>query len=287
MSSTPGSLRGKTFVVTGANQGLGFESSRTFVRGGGDLVMVCRSREKGEAARSALEAEATGGTVRLFLADVALKSECRRVCSEIVASTPRVDVLLNNAGVLATSHRKTSEGHEQTFATNHLGYYGMAIGLLPRLRDTPGARVVNVASIAHTGAKVDWQDLELETGFSPWRAYANSKLFNILFTHELAKRVGGMDITANCLHPGVVATGFARTDGGLTALLVRLAAPFLTAPEDGAKTSIFLCTSPEVASVTGEYFAACKPSRSRRMARSDELAARLWAASERATGLTI
>lgn len=287
MKLEPGSLRAKTFVVTGSNQGIGFQASQAFLAAGADVVMVCRSRDKGEAAKRELERSAQGGSVRLFLADVSLKADCKRVCDEIRAEVPRIDVLLNNAGVLATSYRKTSEGHEHTYATNHLGYYGMALGLLPRLREGGGGRIVNVSSMAHMNARIDWSDLELERGFTPWRAYANSKMFNILFTHELAKRTAGMGVTVNCLHPGVVATGFGQTDGGFTALLVKLAAPFLTKPEDGAKTSIFLCTSPDVASATGKYFAGCKEKTPRRAARNDDSAAKLWAASERATALTV
>ena len=273
MTLAPESLRGKTFVVTGANQGIGFQAAHAFAQAGADLVLVCRSREKAEPAQAALAK--FGTSVRLVLADVSLKAEVRRACAEILASTPRIDVLLNNAGVLATSRRDTSEGHEQTFATNHLGYYGMALGLLPCLREQRGARIVNVASMAHVGALVDWDDLELRKGFSPWRAYSNSKLFNILFTRELAKRTEGMGVTVNSLHPGVVATGFAKTDGGVTALLARLAAPFLTKAEDGAKTSIHLCTAPTVAAVSGRYFANCRETTPRRLARDDQAAARL------------
>ncbi len=287
MSLPAESLRGKTFVVTGANQGIGFQAAAAFAQAGADLVIVCRSREKAEPAREALQATQGVGSVRLVLADVSLKADCARACAEILATTPRIDVLLNNAGVLATSYRKTSEGHEHTYATNHLGYFGMGLGLLPRIRENGGGRIVNVSSMAHIQARVDWDDLELEKGFTPWRAYGNSKLFNILFTRELAKRTEGMGVTVNCLHPGVVATGFAKTDGGFTAFFAKLAAPFMTKPEDGAKTSIFLSTSPSVASVTGKYFANSKEKTPRRLARSDDAAAKLWKASEAATGLTV
>jgi NAD(P)-dependent dehydrogenase (short-subunit alcohol dehydrogenase family) len=286
MSLAPDSLRGKTFVVTGANQGIGFQAASAFASAGADLVLVCRSREKAEPAQQALQATRGVGSVRLVLADVSLKADCARASAEILASTPRIDVLLNNAGVLATSYRKTSEGHEHTYATNHLGYFGMALGLLPRIREAGGGRIVNVASMAHLQARVDWDDLELARGFTPWRAYGNSKLFNILFTRELARRTAGMGVTVNCLHPGVVATGFAKTDGGITAFLAKLAAPFLTKAEDGAKTSIFLCTAPSVAQVTGKYFSNCKETTPRRIGRSDEAAMKLWQASEAATGLT-
>jgi len=285
MTLAPESLRGKTFVVTGANQGIGFQAAQAFARAGADLVLVCRSREKAEPAQATLAR--SGTSVRLVLADVSLKADVRRACAEILATTPRIDVLLNNAGVLATSRRETPEGHEHTYATNHLGYYGMALGLLPRIREHGGGRIVNVASMAHVGALVDWDDLELRRGFSPWRAYSNSKLFNILFTRELAKRTEGMGVTVNCLHPGVVATGFAKTDGGVTALLARLAAPFLTKAEDGAKTSVHLCTAPTLGAVSGKYFADCRETTPRRIGRSDQAAAKLWAASERATDLTV
>ncbi len=286
MILAPESLRGKTFVVTGANQGIGFQAAQAFVGAGADVVMVCRTRDKGEAAQLLLQAMPGAGGVRLVLADVSLKADCRRATQEILETTPRIDVLLNNAGVLATSYRKTSEGHEHTYATNHLGYFAMALGLLPRLREHGGGRIVNVSSMAHRQAKIDWDDLELHTNFSAWRAYGNSKLFNILFTRELSRRTISMGVTVNCLHPGVVATGFGKTDGGVAAFFSRLAAPFLTKAEDGAKTSIFLSASPAVASVTGKYFSASAEGRTSRLAQDDGAAAKLWQASEAATGLT-
>jgi NAD(P)-dependent dehydrogenase (short-subunit alcohol dehydrogenase family) len=192
-------------------------------------------------------------------------------------------VLLNNAGALVTSRRTTVDGIEETFAINHLGYFLLTDLLLDTLKSSGPARIVNVASEAHRGARMHWDDLQFERAYSSFKAYGQSKLCNILFTRELARRLEGTNVTANCLHPGVVASGFGQTYGGVFGALMGVAHLFMISTEKGAKTQIHLASSPEVEGVSGKYFDKCKQRTPNEEARSDEAAARLWSISEKMT----
>jgi NAD(P)-dependent dehydrogenase (short-subunit alcohol dehydrogenase family) len=195
-------------------------------------------------------------------------------------------VLLNNAGVLVTERRETVDGVEETFGVNHLGYFLLTNLLLDLLKKSAPSRIVNVASEAHRSATVSWDDPQLKSGWASIRAYNQSKLCNILFTRELARRLEGTGVTANSLHPGVVATGFGHTDGaGLVSGILWLAKPFLLTPEKGARTQVWLASSPEVESVSGKYFDKCKERWPSKAAQETGAPERLWALSERLTGL--
>lgn len=273
-------MNGKTVLITGANQGIGKASAIALASMGAKVTIVARSAEKGRAAVDEIRARSGRDDVELLLGDLSVIAETRRVAREFAAKHERLDVLLNNAGVLATSRRVTVDGLEHTFATNHMGYFVLTCELLELLKKSAPARVVSVSSRAHHRGAMHWDDLQLERGWSSWGAYGQSKLANILFTRELARRLEGTGVTANCLHPGVIASGFGSTDGGFMRLLMKLASPFLSSTEQGAKTQIWLCSSPEVEGVSGKYFAGCEEARTSREAREESGPARLWAVSE-------
>jgi NAD(P)-dependent dehydrogenase (short-subunit alcohol dehydrogenase family) len=204
----------------------------------------------------------------------------------VKAKHDRLDVLLNNAGVLVTTRRTTVDGIEETFAVNHLGYFLLTNLLLDLLIKSAPARIVNVSSEAHRGAHMRWDDLQFErTPYRQFSAYGQSKLCNILFTRELARRLEGKGVTANALHPGVVASGFGQTDGGLMRFVIRLAHPFMIGPEKGARTQVWLASSPDVDGISGKYFDKCAEREPNRAAKDDAGARKLWAISEEMTHL--
>jgi NAD(P)-dependent dehydrogenase (short-subunit alcohol dehydrogenase family) len=273
-------VQGKTVLVTGANQGIGKESAVALAAMGASVTIVARDEAKG---RAAIRSRAKSHAVELLVGDLSVIAETRRIAREFAAKHERLDVLLNNAGVLATSRRTTVDGLEHTFATNHMGYFVLTCELLELLKKSAPARVVSVASRAHRRGTLHWDDLQLERGWSAWAAYGQSTLCNVLFTRELARRLEGTGVTANCLHPGVIASGFGKTDGGLFGLIWKLMSPFLSSPADGAKTQIWLCSSPAVEGISGRYFADCKEVPASRLspeASDDAAAKRLWALSE-------
>ena len=282
---TRADLTGKTALVTGANQGIGKVSALELARMGAAVTMVCRSEDKGRAAREEIVAQVKGAVVELIVGDVSSLASQREIAQRFLAGHDRLDILLNNAGVLATSRRESADGFEHTFATNHLGYFYLTHLLRPTLEKTPGARVVSVSSEAHRRGKIDFDDLQGRKRWSAIGAYAASKLANVLFTRELARQLAGTGVTANCLHPGVIGSGFASTDGGFAALLARLARPFLATTEDGAKTQIYLCSSPDVAKVSGKYFDKCRERQPSRAAQDDAVARDLWTVSAELCGL--
>lgn len=279
-------MKGKRVLITGANQGIGKASAIALGKMGASLVLVCRDGEKGRAAVADIQRETGRGDVELILADMGVQADVRRAAAELKAKHDKLDVLLNNAGVLVTSRRTTKDGIEETFAINHLGYFLLTNLLLDVLKKSAPARIVSVSSDAHKGSRMQWDDLQYaKTKFRPFSVYSQSKLANILFTTELARRLEGTGVTANCLHPGVIASGFGHTYGGFTSVLVKIASPFLTTPEKGAATSVYLASSPEVEGVTGKYFKNCKETRADRGAYELGAPERLWAVSEEMTGL--
>ena len=279
-------MHGKTVLITGANQGIGKASAISLGKMGASLVLVCRDGEKGRAAVADIKRETGRGDVELILADMGSQADVRRAAAEFLAKHDRLDVLLNNAGVLVTSRRTTKDGIEETFAINHLGYFLLTNLLLDVLKKSAPSRIVSVSSDAHKGSRMQWDDLQFERAkFRAFSVYSQSKLANILFTTELAKRLEGTGVTANCLHPGVIASGFGRTYGGFTSVLVKVASPFLITPEKGARTSVYLASSPEVAGVSGKYFKNCKETRADRGAYEDGAPKRLWEVSASLTGL--
>ncbi|HZR82372.1 MAG TPA: SDR family oxidoreductase [Candidatus Binatia bacterium] len=283
----PGStvdMRGKVCMVTGANSGLGLATVRELAHAGADVVLVCRDRAKADAAIESVRREIPDARLELLLADFASLADVRRLADDFRRSGRPLDVLVNNAGLMLTERRTTADGFEYTFAVNHLAPFLLTSLLREPLAAAEGGRVVNVASRAHTRASLDLDDLNAERGFDGWRAYCRSKLCNVLFNRELARRLGGTRVTANALHPGVIATGFGREATGFWKWLLRAGRFVMSPPEKGAATQVYLATSPAVAGVTGEYFVDCRPVATSRAGADPELARRLWESSERMVG---
>jgi NAD(P)-dependent dehydrogenase (short-subunit alcohol dehydrogenase family) len=277
-------MQGRVCLVTGATQGIGRETALGLARLGAEVHLVARDRARGEAVVAEV-GRAAAGKASLLVADLASQASIRALAEEVKARLPRLHVLVNNAGAIFTARALSADGIEMTFALNHLGYFLLTGLLADRLRASAPARVVSVSSSAHQSARIDFGDLQGERGYSGWKAYAQSKLANVLFTRELARRLAGSGVTANCLHPGVVATGFGKNNAGPFSWGVRIAAPFFLGPARGARTSIWLASSPEVERVTGEYFSRCKVARVSDAARDEAAARRLWEESARLTGL--
>ena len=273
-------MRGQVVVMTGGSSGIGQVAAEALAGQGARLVLIGRDRARAEQALERVRTAGPGANHTLHLADLASIAQTRRVGAQIAAAEPRVDVLINNAGALF-SHRRTSpDGLELTFALNHMAYFVLTEALRARLEATPGARVVNTSSVAHKSGRLDFDDLQSTHGYAGFRAYGTSKLCNILFTRELARRLAGSGVTANCLHPGFVATRFGDQSGGLTQRLIPLAKLFAISPQQGADTIVQLASSPEAAAMSGLYFYKREPVTPSAAAQDDGAARRLWAASE-------
>ena len=276
-------LSGRVCLVTGATQGIGKVTALELARRGADVLIVARDPARGAAA---VEAIREAGKCELLLADLSKMSDVRALADEVTRRRDRLHVLVNNAGAMHTHRKVTAEGLETTFATNHLAYFLLTQRLLPLLErgGTPErkARIVNVASAAHLRGQLDFDDLQRERGSygGPMAQYSASKLMNIMFTYELARRLAGKHVTANCLHPGVVATGFGRNDEGWLKSLIRIGSVFFISPEKGAETSIYLATSEDVEGVSGKYFDKCRPRHSSRASYDEAAQRRLWDYSE-------
>ncbi len=276
-------MKGKIVVVTGANQGIGKVTAAELARQGARVLLVCRNAAKGKEAMN--EILASGGEAELVIADLSSQAQVRAAAAEIKSRHERLDVLVNNAGVLVPERRSTVDGVEETLALNHLAYFLLTHELMDLLRAAGKARIVNVSSAIHRRARPNFDDIQFSRGSAMFKVYGHSKLLNILFTYELARRLEGTGITANCLHPGAIGSGFGQTYGGLIAWFVRLGRPFLLTPEQGARTSIYLASSPEVEGVTGKYYDKCKAVRSNDISYDRDAQKRLWEISEKLVGI--
>jgi NAD(P)-dependent dehydrogenase (short-subunit alcohol dehydrogenase family) len=273
-------MQGKIVAATGATSGIGEKAVEALARRGARIVFVARDRARADALLSRLGALTPGLGHTAHIADLSLMREAKRVGAEIAAAEPRLDVLVNNAGAMFSNRGVTAEGLERTFALNHMSYFALTAALIDRLKAAPAGRVVSTASRAHRGASLDFDDLQSEKGYFSLRAYQRSKLANVLFTRELARRLAGSTVTANCLHPGFVASRFADEAGGMTAAFAGVAKRFAISPEQGADTLVYLASSVEVAKVSGQYFAKRKAEAPSAAARDDASARRLWEISE-------
>ncbi len=273
-------MKGKTIVATGATSGIGQAAVLELAGMGARIVIVARDEARAQATMRRLEAKAPGLDHRTQLADLSNMAETRTVGAAIAASEPRIDVLINNAGALFSERRVTPEGLELTFALNHMAYFVLTEALRDNLAASAPARIVSTSSNAHDGASLDFDDLQSAKGYGGFKVYGRSKLANILFTRELARRLAGTGVTANCLHPGVVATRFGSSSGGFMGTLIPFLRPFFISPEMGADTIVYLASSPEVAKTSGEYFVKRKIVQPSAAARDDAAAKRLWKASE-------
>jgi NAD(P)-dependent dehydrogenase (short-subunit alcohol dehydrogenase family) len=279
-------MRGKTCVITGATSGIGLETAARLGALGARLVLVGRNRDKGNAAINRLRTHVPGVAVEIHYADLSRPDEIRRLGGALLDTAPRIDVLVNNAGALFANRSTTPDGLELTFALNHMGYFRLTAVLRDRLIASAPARVVNVASEAHRGSHLDFEDLQGSRHYNGWRAYQRSKLANILFTRELARRLEGTRVTANCLHPGFVATGFGDNNRGIWRLGISISKLVAAIPvKRGAETPVHLASSADLEGVSGKYFIKCRERPPDRPAENDGTAARLWKESERLMGL--
>jgi len=276
-------MRGKRVLVTGATTGIGRVTAVELGRAGAEVILVARDRDKAAATLAELDAAGAPPAQALY-ADLSLTSSVRALAAEVREKFDRIDVLVNNAGAIFTSRALTAEGFERTFALNHLSYFLLTNLILDRIPS--GGRIVNVSSEAHKPAKVDFDDLQLERRYTAFGAYCLSKLMNLLFTFELARRVQARGITANAAHPGPVASNFGRSNRGFFGALFALAGPFMLTPEKGARTQIWLASSPDVEGVTGKYFAKCREKKPSARALDEATQRRLWDVTAQLVGLS-
>src|SRR5438445_7569967 len=277
-------MTGKTCLITGGNSGIGKATALGLAIMGANVVVVSRSKEKGEAALTEIIAKSGNRNVELMLADMSSQESIRRLASDFKAGHEKLHLLVNNAGVYLTRRTATVEGLESTFAINHLGPFLLTNLLLDLLKASAPSRIVNVTSDAHNGANVNFEDLQGEKKFSGWQAYGQSKLAMILFTHELATRLDGPGVTVNSAHPRAVRTKFANNNR-LVTFGFRLMRPFFISPKTAAKRILYVATSPDLEGVTGEYFTKMHAAKSSQESYEDDSAKRLWQMSEQLTKL--
>ncbi|MBK8257185.1 MAG: SDR family oxidoreductase [Polyangiaceae bacterium] len=291
-----GSMKGKVCIVTGANTGIGAETALGLAKLGGTVVMVCRDRDKGEEARANIVKRSGNAAVSLMIADLSSQNQIRRLAADflggrsgapsLVDGRPRLDVLLHNAAAILPHRRVSVDGLEMQFAVNHLAPFLLTHLLLDVLKSSAPSRVVVVASQVESRGTLRWDDLQMEKGYTPLEAYFQSKLANVLFTYELARRLEGTGVTANCLHPGVISTNLLSDYMGRPRSMGFLNSLTNPGPEKGAKPSIRLASDPALATTTGKYFKEMVETKSSRASYDMEAARRLWDLSAQLTSST-
>ncbi len=282
------SMQGKICMVTGANSGIGKATALGLAQMGATVIIVCRDRARGEEAQNEIKTKSGNNAVDLLLADLSSQQSIRQLVENFQQNYTQLHVLINNAGVFMMSRKATVDGLEMTFAVNYLAPFLLTNLLLDKLQNSAPARIVNVSSESHQSGYIKIDDLQAEKGYRSWNAYGQSKLALVMFTYELARRLQGTDMTVNCLHPGFVSTNIGQSD---TAPIVRTLVKFIfsrgISPEEGAKTSIYLASSPEVEGVTGKYFAKCIPIRSAPISYDKSLQQQLWEQSAKLVNLPV
>lgn len=278
-------LAGRVCVVTGASSGIGRATTHALARLGATLALVCRDRARGDDLVAEVGAASGHDRVALFVADLSSQAAVRELAGALMAAYPALHVLVNNAGVVNLRYTETTDGIETAFAVNHLAPFLLTHLLLGRLRAGSPSRIVNVASDVHRWGRIEFDDLGRRRRYRGMAVYAQSKLANVLFTYELARQLEGTAVTANCLHPGAVATALGHNNGPLAKLIAGALKPFFRTPERGAATSIHLAASPAVEGISGRYFVNCREARSSRASYDTAVARRLWEVSAAMTGL--
>src|SRR5215212_5559360 len=276
----------KVCLITGATSGIGKATVMGLANMGASVVMVGRDRGRGEAALAEIKEKNANASVDLMLADLSSQEDIRRLADEFKEAYPQLDVLINNAGVIRSKRITTADGLETTFAVNHLAPYLLTNLLLDVLKASAPSRIVNVASGEQRNGTIDFDDLQGEKGYKGAKAYSQSKLANVLFTYELARRLEGTGVSANCLHPGAgVRTNLGSGVSGVFGFTVRALTPLMKSPEKGAETSIYLASSPEVEGLSGGYFVKKAEARSSDISHDERIARRLWEGSAQLTKL--
>lgn len=279
-------MDGKVVLVTGANSGIGRATALGLARLGATVVMLCRNARRGERALGWVRRKSGSDGVHLLMADLSRRQEIHAAADEFKARFPRLDVLVNNAGLLTRQRRLTADGFELQFFVNHLAYFLLTGLLLEVLKDSAPSRIVNVASTAHSRGVLDFDDLQGQRHYNGWQQYANTKLANIVFTYELARRLEGSGVTANCLHPGLIHTNLMSNYSRALSGLWHFLQWFFKKPEEGARTPVFLASSPAVAGESGRYYRDCAPMDTKEVSRDPAVQRRLWEVSESLTGFT-
>lgn len=275
----------RVYLITGATAGIGLATARALAERGGKVVLVGRNPQKGAATLAALQEQTGNSRLDYLNADLSSQAEVRRLAAAFQERCNRLDVLINNAGGAFLRRELTVDGIERTFALNHLSYFLLTNLLLDTLKASAPSRIVNVSSGSHRQARLDFDDLQLSRGYRVMRAYGQSKLANILFTYELARRLEGTGVTASALHPGMVATNIGKNNGWLARLVINLWHLTALSPDEGAETVVYLATSPEVEGVSGKYFVRCRAVPSAPITYDREVARRLWEVSAAMVGL--
>jgi NAD(P)-dependent dehydrogenase (short-subunit alcohol dehydrogenase family) len=273
-------------MITGASSGIGKAAATELARMGATVVIVCRNQNSGERALADIKAKG-GESADLMISDLSSQGSIRKLVKDFMNKYQKLHVLINNAGVFLAKRTLTEDGIEMTFAVNHLAPFLLTNLLLDLLKSSAPARIVNVSSVAHYRGHINFDDLQGEESYSGIRAYNQSKLANVLFTYELAKRLTGNGITANCLHPGAVATNLVRRNSGIYSAVWKMISPFMLSPEKGARTCVHLASSPEVEGVTGKYFVKETAVRSSKESYDETVSKRLWEISMQLTRLTV
>jgi len=273
-------------MITGANSGIGRAASLALAKMGATLVMVARNKERGEAARSEIIRKSQNNSVDLLLADLSSLESVRQLATDFKKKYSRLDVLINNAGLFNQRRRVTADGYENTFATNYLASFLLTNLQLDLLRASAPSRIINVSSVGHYNGHINFDDLNLEEEYGGWKAYGQSKLALVLFTHELAKKLQGTGVTVNAVHPGTVATKIWSRPFGPVGFIMALPKLFMTSPEKGAETIVYLASSSDAKGLNGEYLVKLKVKKSSDESYDEEIAQRLWDVSAKLTRLS-
>ncbi len=278
-------MKDKVVLVTGANSGIGRAASLALAKMGATVVMVARNKERGEAARSEIVRESQNDSVDLLLADLSSLESVRQLATEFRKKYSELHVLINNAGLFNQRRHVTIDGYEDTFATNYLAPFLLTNLQLDLLKATAPSRIINVSSVGHYNGHINFDDLNLEKEYGGWKAYGQSKLALVLFTHELAKKLQGTSVTVNAVHPGTVATNIWSRPLGPVGFIMALPKLFMTTPKQGAETIVYLASSPDAKDLNGEYLEKLKVKKSSDESYNEEIAQRLWDVSAKLTGL--
>ncbi|HET7479773.1 MAG TPA: SDR family oxidoreductase [Rubrobacteraceae bacterium] len=287
MENVNGGMGGKVVLITGGTSGIGKAAATALAAMGAEVVITGGNAERGEKALADVRADSRNDSVELMLADLSKQSEVRRLADEFLERHDRLDVLVNNAGVVQSKRTEAIDGIETTLAINHLAPFLLTNLLLDRLKESAPGRVVTTSSEAQRWGSMDFDDLQSRRKYRAMAVYGMTKLANIMFTYELAERLRGSGVTANCFHPGGVNTNFGNNNRGFATLLFRAAKPFMRTPDQGADTLIWLASSPEVEGISGKYYSDRKEIEAKDIARDPKARKKLWEMSEELTGLKV